>query len=333
MGTPFWIFTGAIIACYIQLPQPRHVLTMDIDTVKLSDIIDMESPTAVLKEVIRIYETIAPGESFDLLLHGWGFTICLYEGRMAGYQACNTGYHDLKHATDTFLTMARLLHGATLADLALSPTVINTSLIAALLHDAGYIQHDDDLDGTGAKYTQSHVVRSMDFVSRHAEAIGLSGDQLEMARMTICCTDLAVTINDLDFADALTEKLGRLLMAADLLSQMSDRKYLEKLLFLYREFKEANFGDYSSGRDLLLKTLGFYDYVEAMMGDTLQASESYLASHFATRWGIPVNLYRRSIDNQKNYLKEIIHRSDYEHERYLKRGGIVQHIKQAYGAI
>ncbi len=306
---------------------------MNIDTVKLSDITDMESPTAVLKEVIRIYELMAPGERFDQIMHGWGFTIGLYEGRMDGYRACNTGYHDLKHATDTFLTMARLLHGASLTDLTVSPAIITTSLIAALLHDAGYIQRNDDIDGTGAKYTQAHVPRSMAFLSRHAQEIGVSGEQLEMARMIICCTDLSLNINELEFPDSLTEKLGRLLMAADLLSQMSDRKYLEKLLFLYQEFKEANFGDYSSGRDLLLKTLGFYDYVEVLMGGMVMDSDIYLSAHFSVRWQVPVNLYKRSIDNQKNYLKDIIYRNDYEHERYLKRGGIVKHIQQSYGVV
>ena len=154
---------------------------MDIDNVKLSDITDMESPTAVLKEVIRIYELMAPGERFDQIMHGWGFTIGLYEGRMEGYRACNTGYHDLKHATDTFLTMARLLHGASLTDLTVSPTMITTCLIAALLHDAGYIQRKGDVDGTGAKYTKDHVPRSMAFVSRHASEIGVSGEQIEKA--------------------------------------------------------------------------------------------------------------------------------------------------------
>ena len=38
----------------------------------------------------------------------------LYHGHFSGYRACNTGYHDLGHATATFLAMARLIHGAVL---------------------------------------------------------------------------------------------------------------------------------------------------------------------------------------------------------------------------
>lgn len=301
------------------------------ENTKLSDILDMESPSAVLDEVIHILNMIIPGANPDMIAQGHRFTVDLYEGRLGGYRACNTGYHDLKHATDTFLTMGRLLHGAFLNGIALSEQIVNTSLISALLHDSGYIQHEDDVEGTGAKYTQLHVPRSMDFVSRYAPSLGMSDPQVETARMIIWCTDLSIKVDDLTFESAFIEKLGRLMMAADLLSQMSDRKYLEKLLFLYHEFREANFGDYRSGRDLLIKTLGFYDYIEARLGDTLLEADLFLTAHFAVRWGIHENLYQRSINNQKNYLKNIIHRSDYDHERYLKRGGIVKQVQQAYG--
>lgn len=304
---------------------------MNPEIAKLSDILDMESPSAVLDEVLHLLNLIIPGANPDMIAQGHRFTVDLYEGRQDGYRACNTGYHDLKHATDTFLTMGRLLHGAFLNGMSLSEQIVNTSLISALLHDSGYIQHEGDLEGTGAKYTQLHVPRSMDFVSRYAPSLGLSDAQVETARMIICCTDLSIQIDALPFESAFIEKLGRLLMAADLLSQMSDRKYLEKLLFLYHEFREANFGDYSSGRDLLIKTLGFYDYIDARIGDTLLESDLFLTAHFSARWEIPENLYQRSIDNQKHYLKSIIHRSDYDHERYLKRGGIVKQVQQTYG--
>ena len=306
-------------------------VAMNPDNTKLSDLVDMESPSAVLDEAGHLLNLILPGTAPDMIARGHRFTVDLYEGRLSGYKACNTGYHDLKHATDTLLTMGRLLHGAFLNDAPLSEQIVNTCLISALLHDAGYIQHEDDIEGTGAKYTQLHVPRSMDFVSHYAPELGLSEAQIQTARMIIWCTDLSIKIDELTFESAFVEKLGRLLMAADLMSQMSDRKYLEKLLFLYHEFREANFGDYSSGRDLLIKTLGFYDYIDTLLGDTLLEADLYLTAHFTERWQIPENLYRRSIDNQKNYLKDIIHRSDYDHERYLKRGGIVKHIQQAYG--
>jgi len=71
----------------------------------------------------------------------------------------------LRHTTDTFLAMARMIHGATLEGETFSERHINLGLIAALLHDSGYIQSESDLQGTGAKYTASHVQRSIDFLN------------------------------------------------------------------------------------------------------------------------------------------------------------------------
>jgi transcriptional antiterminator NusG len=37
-----------------------------------------------------------------------------FRGSIHGYQGCNTWYHNFKHTTDCLLTMARLMHGASL---------------------------------------------------------------------------------------------------------------------------------------------------------------------------------------------------------------------------
>jgi hypothetical protein len=77
----------------------------------------------------------------------------IFAGRYPGYSKCNTRYHDLEHTTDTFLAMARLIHGAVEAGRAIDRHMVLPGLVGTLLHDIGYIQTDGDRAGTGAKYT------------------------------------------------------------------------------------------------------------------------------------------------------------------------------------
>jgi len=127
------------------------------------------------------------------------------------------------------------------------------------------------------------------------------------------------------------EIIGKILSAADLLSQMSDRAYLEKLLFLYYEFKEAKVGDYESEVDLLRKTVGFYDIISQRFETTLNSTDRFMRLHFASRWNIHVNLYHEAIENQKKYLKQILEMPDSDARDHLKRDGIVDRIREKYG--
>ena len=210
----------------------------------------MDSPEAVLDEVLYILRLISPGYDADPLTDVFMTTVDLYEGRYPGYQACNVGYHDLNHITDTFLTMARLIHGAVVDGESFSEREIAIGLIAALLHDAGYIQEEHDKVGTGAKYTTIHVQRSMIFFGAYGKQYGLTNEEITASQTMIHCTDLNVDISTISFQSSVVEFLGKMLGAADVLAQMSDRKYLEKLLFLYYEFKEGLVEGYEGEADI-----------------------------------------------------------------------------------
>ena len=177
-----------------------------------------------------------------------------------GERACNTHFHDLRHITDTFLAMARLIHGAVLNGCHITARQILTGLVSTLLHDAGYIQDVGDGEGTGAKYTAVHVQRSMDFVERYGQRCGLTAQEIPDCRIMIQCTDLATDISAVRFPSSRVELLAKLLGLADLIGQMADRIYLEKLFYLYREFEEGNVSDYADEMDLLYKTLDFFPF-------------------------------------------------------------------------
>ena len=298
--------------------------------IQLSELVDMESPDKVLKEALFILQLIDQDFNLGPITSAFHKTVGLYKGEWPAYQACNTEFHDLRHVTDTFLAMARLIHGAVVDGETFSQRQINLALIATLLHDAGYIQKKDEHKGTGAQYTAQHVQRSIAFLKHHGTEYGLSPEDSAEGRLMILCTDLAVNISTIEFPSHEVELLAKMLGTTDLLAQMADRTYLEKLLFLYYEFKEAGVGDYQNELDLLHKTLGFYDFIAHRLEITLGAAQRIMNSHFKIRWNIQANLYQEAIERQKKFLEKILGMPDHDPRLHLKRHGIVDKVRQVY---
>jgi len=302
-----------------------------MDERQLFDLVEMNSPEAVLGEVRIILKLIYPDYNITPVLSAFISTIDLYNGSYPGYRACNTEYHDLHHIIATFLSMTRLIHGAMIESAAFTDRQITLGLISALLHDAGYIQEEYDLEGTGSKYTANHVQRSMDFILNHGMELGLSGEEIVACQNMILCTDLDLDVSTIEFPSAEVELLRKMLGTADLLAQMADRAYLEKLLFLYHEFKEAKLGGYEGEVDLLRKTIDFYDSTTQRIETTLDATDQFMISHLVSRWDIQTNLYQEAIEKQKNYMRQILEMGDSDPRDYLRRGEIVNKVRKKYG--
>ena len=280
----------------------------------------VDSPPAVLNEVKEILRRISSGFNTVAIDHVFDDVNRLYNGIYPGYRACNTGYHDLRHANDTFLAMARLIHGAVIAGEQFTERQITLGLIAAIFHDAGYIQEKSDRQGTGAKYTAIHEQRSMDFLSRHGAKYGLSPEEITAGRTIMLCTDLDVDIADLSFASYQIELLGKMLAAADLMAQLADPMYLEKLQFLHREFRESGMGNYESELDILQKAVVFYDIFDHRIQTKLGAVDRFMGLHFHSRWGMPGNLYQEMITRQKNYLLETLKIPGFDPRQFFRQG-------------
>jgi hypothetical protein len=205
-----------------------------------------------------------------------------------------------------------------------------TALIAAILHDVGYIQEESDTRGTGAKHKTDHEQRSMDFLSRHGFKFGLSAEEIASGRIMILCTDMDTDIGTVAFPSPQIELLGKMLGAADLMSQLAEQTYLEKLLYLYYECKEAGVGDYQSEVDILRKAVDFYDVFEARLKTDLGGVDRFMQLHFEAKWGINQNLYREAINNHKNYLLTILNIPHADPRDYLKHGDIVKKVAETY---
>jgi len=288
------------------------------------------SSEEILSEVLEILKRISSDFNTEPIRKVFDAVERLYGGDFPGYKACNTGYHDFRHAIEAFLAMSRLIHGAVLDNESFSERQIITALIAAILHYVGYIQEESDTRGTGAKYKADHEQRSMDFLSRYGFEFGLSDAEIAAGRMIILCTDMDTDIATIAFPSPQIELLGKLLGTGDLMAQLAERTYLEKLLYLYYECKEAGVGDYDSEVDILRKAINFYDFFEARLRTTLGGVDRFMRLHFASKWDINQNLYHEAINNQKDFLLKILKIPDADPRDYLKQDGIVKKVRETY---
>jgi hypothetical protein len=260
-------------------------------TPQLSQIIDHTSPAAMMREAAKIFCYHYRPSSFRVIHHACFWVSRLFSGGFTGYKACNTEYHDLSHTMDVFLASARLADGHNLERNVLSEELVLDLYLAALLHDVGYIQQENDLQGTGAKYTETHVERSVEFVFSNARVMKIPPRRVETVSRLIKATNISHSCEEGDFSGEDERTAGTLIATADLLGQMADRKYLEKLIFLYREMKEAGMGDFKSEFDILKSTMGFYALARERLETTLRGMYGRAAVHFQKRYGVSKNLY------------------------------------------
>jgi hypothetical protein len=301
-----------------------------MDAQKLYGLIVAESPEAAMDEVAALLQEISADFPIPMVETAFWTAVRMYRGEFPGFRACNTEYHSLFHARQTFLTMARLLHGVSCEGGSFPPRTAALALIAAIFHDSGYLQEEGDQDGTGAKYARSHVERGIALLHRLREQLGCDASDLAAMTAMIQSTDLTVDYNDIAYPSADTRTLGQLLDVADLFALMSDPKYLEKLLFLFHEFREAGIRDYGSEGDLLRKTIGFYQMVESRLQPAEAQADRSLRAHFRRRHGLDTNPYRESIRRQRDYLQHILQITDQSPETHLHRGGIVEKVREFY---
>ena len=116
--------------------------------------------------------------------------------------------------------------------------------------------------------------------------------------------------------------LGKMLGTADLLGQMSDRLYLEKLMLLYTEFEEGGVPGFDSEADLYRKTVNFYNHTQARFKNEFGNVNRFMIPHFKDRWNIETNIYEESIENNINYLKFVLKSSQKNIYHSLRRNTI-----------
>jgi hypothetical protein len=285
----------------------------------LADLFEVDGPDAVLNEVLTILKSAAPSLNPSPIVHGFRTMEGLYCGRFPGYQACNTGYHDFSHAAQTVLAVARLVHGAILDSETITEREIMLALIAGAFHDAGYIQEVGDREGTGAKFKKGHERRSIAWLERHAHLLGITEGEARSLASLIRCTDMSMSVTQLPFISHRMQLLGRMLSGADLLAQLADQTYLEKLLLLFEEDRESDVRCYACEVDTLRKALEFYGFFKRHLTQTLPQHDRFLTLHFETRWNIRKNLYSEAIARHHAYLATALNATEPSVLAHLRR--------------
>jgi len=232
-----------------------------------------KDPTAVEVEVQSAYQGIFPGGDRRFVPRAFGWARECFAGHYADFQAVDAKYHDLEHTMQGTLCMGRLLQARhrTGAHPVLTEKFFQLGIIGILLHDTGYLKRRGDTEGTGAKYTATHVHRSAEFAARLLAEKGFAATDIKAVQHMIGCTGVDADLSHIPFQSELEKTVGHALATADLLGQMAANDYVDKLPILYAEFSEAAKYDrghtdfitkFGNATDLVQRTPRFWhDYV------------------------------------------------------------------------
>ncbi len=285
-------------------------------------------PAEVWRKAVDLISSFCPQFEFFVVQPVFNDVVHLFHGKYPGYYAIKTPYHNLPHTMDVFVCAVRLMHGIRLSGMKLDNREIALVLFAALLHDVGYAQSRTSKEiGTGAQYTPTHVARGLGFMRTYADRHGIPDDFVRDLAPVISCSDPRVPISEISFPNDRILLAGQILGTADLVGQMADRNYLEKLALLFLEFQEAGMGDFKSVHDMMCKTGMFYEKIQKKLDDDFAALYHKFLPHFKETLGEEKNFYMESIRKNMDYLARITALDESEYFNLLRRGGILRQFQ------
>lgn len=286
-------------------------------------------PDRVWDKALEIAKRIKPEYAHSLAKTVFDDAMLVFRGEYPGYGSVKTPYHNRSHTLDVFLCAIRLMHGAQVQGEHFSDDEITLVMIASLLHDIGYAPRlEEETEGSGAQFTRTHVRRGIEFMHRYCSGKNQfpAGFPAHLEPILLS-TDHTLPFSSINFPNERSRLLGKIVSTADLTGQMADRTYLEKLLFLYLEFKEAHLGNFNTVHELLQQTGKFYEITRKKLDEELDSTYNQLSAHFKDTMGVEKNYYLESIEKNIAYLSKVIRLDEEERLSMLKRGGIVGKIQ------
>lgn len=276
----------------------------------------------VQSRVNEIVHEFSPDHDLERVNSAFMLLDQAFAGNLPGYEKLKTPYHNRMHTNEVVLCSARMLHGLHLSGNGLDDEHIDAALLGALMHDVGYLMRHEEASGTGAQFTDTHVVRGVDFAREQLS--DLPANVMEALIKVIQLTDHRKPANSVSFDNVQQRRAAYATASADLIGQMANRAYLERLSLLYLEFVEANFTGFNDFHELLEKTAGFYQLTNARLAHELGGLSPVLARHFSAQEGMERNLYLESIDSNLLHLQRIVREDRSRRLELLRRGDVIE---------
>ncbi len=207
---------------------------------------------------------------------------------MTRLQGCNALYHNYEHTILVTLVGQQILLGKIAGGEPVTPSDWLNTIISLLYHDIGYVRRlcagdgEDGLLASGigderirppegssdASLLPFHVNRGKCYVAERYDGHTLL--DVEAIRENIERTRFPIPSDEAYLA---TGDWPGLVRGADLIGQLADRRYLQKLPAVFYEFEEVGFNrllGYKTPRDLLHGYPEFFErQVEPCLGDSL----------------------------------------------------------------
>ena len=210
-------------------------------------------------------------------------------------------YHDTEHTTQVTLVGLAMLEGRQRLDGDVTLAEWVNAVVAMLCHDIGFVRGllaedsatcvatgiDDatveiGMGHTDARLMPLHVDRGKTFVARYLPLARLETAGLDVARVQANIERTRFPVPD-DSGHAACDDFPGLVRAADLIGQLSDRRYLFKLPAVYFELQENGESDRQGYRvpgDLLA---GYPDFYRRQVAPWVGPGLGYLEQTMAGR--------------------------------------------------
>lgn len=232
-----------------------------------------------------------------------------FRGEYPGLLRCDTHYHDLRHALDAGLAMARLIDGHGLDTSQDSHEHIDADhalfgILLALYHDIGLLRRVGEEHLQGAQLTPEHEARGVEFMReylRHTHIAHLAA-KAELIMVTRLVWQIPADMPPRERA------IACLLGTADIISQLADRCYLEKCRdFLFIEFSAIGLAGspdlpYPDPETLLRHTPAFFTgLLSTRIKKEYNEADRYMKIHFGGECP-----YETAINRNFRFLGEIL---------------------------
>jgi hypothetical protein len=295
------------LVCTSPSPVPR----LQSDPTQTVDLQDPDSVLVAIDVIMR--DRFGNAYGFPLLEQGVADLARAFRGDYPGLLRCDTHYHDLRHAFDSGLVMARLIRGQAIATPHDTLEHIDgehalLGVLLALYHDIGLLRRTGEERLQGAELTPIHEARGVEFMRDYLSRTPLAhlAGKAELIMVTRLAWHMPPDMPPLERA------IASLIGSADIMSQLADRAYLEKCRdFLFAEF--STFGlagaagrPYPDPKTLLEKTPGFYtDLLRRRMEIEYKGADRFTKIHFGG-----VCPYEASIKRNLGYLSAALAAND-----------------------